>query len=225
MLDFLNQNAENIPGIVFIKDTTSRFLFSSTELAKQAGLHSPAKLVELTDFDTPWERFAEQFQIDDARVFRGETIQKFDPFINYRGEHSFLLVTKQPLVRENKVIGVIGNAQLVSSATQNSLLALQYQDKKLTEVKSKYEIKSNYQTLTKRESEILFLLIRYYSAKLVSQKLNISPRTVEKHIEVIKEKFNIRSKNQLIEYAINNNLFNVIIANSGITKGAIKSSW
>jgi DNA-binding CsgD family transcriptional regulator len=211
MLDFINQDAENMPGIVFVKDTKSRFLFSSAELAKQAGVNSPSKLVELTDFDTPWAEFAEQFQIDDARVFQGETIQKFDPFINHHGEHGFLLVTKQPVVRKNEIIGVIGNAQLVSSTIQSSLLALQYQDKKLTNIKSKYEIKSNYPELTKRESEILYHLIRYYSAKLVGQKLNISPRTVEKHIEFIKEKFNVKSKNQLIEYAINNNLFNVII--------------
>ena len=146
MFDFFNQDTENIPGIVFVKDTQSRFLFGSAELAQQAGLNAPAKLLELTDFDTPWAEFAEQYQLDDARVFQGETIKKFDPFINHRGEPGFLLVTKQPIVKEHEIIGVIGNAQLVSSTIQSSLLALQYQDKKISNVKkSKYEIKSNFQ--------------------------------------------------------------------------------
>lgn len=210
MPDFIDSYVTNLPGIVFVKDTKSRFLFSSAELAKQAGVATPSKLIELTDFDMPWAAFADQYQADDARVFQGETIQKFDPFMNHSHEHAFLLVTKQPIIKNNEIVGVIGNAQLVSTPLQSKLLALKYNDKKLTD-KNKYELKSNYPLLTKRESEILFHLIRFYSAKIIGQKLNISSRTVEKHIDVIKEKFQVSSKNELIEFAIDNNLFSVII--------------
>ena len=56
--------------------------------------------------------------------------------------------------------------------------------------------------LTTREKEILKYIILGYTAKKIGRTLNLSFRTVEKYIEILKIKFNCDSKSALIEDAI-----------------------
>jgi LuxR family transcriptional regulator, quorum-sensing system regulator SolR len=53
--------------------------------------------------------------------------------------------------------------------------------------------------LTTRELECLKLIVKGFSAKMVAKKLNISSRTVERHLENIKAKYHFSSRLQLIE--------------------------
>ena len=56
--------------------------------------------------------------------------------------------------------------------------------------------------LSKRELDVLYYLIRRFSAKEIARNLNISPRTVESHIDQLKEKLNVTSKNAIIDIEI-----------------------
>ena len=60
--------------------------------------------------------------------------------------------------------------------------------------------------LTKRENTCLFYMVRGKTAKEIAGLLFISKRTVEKHIEHIKNKFNCTTKSQLIEKVIENKI-------------------
>lgn len=53
--------------------------------------------------------------------------------------------------------------------------------------------------LSKRENEILYYLIRGYTARKLSERIKLSPRTIEQHIASIKTKLNVTSKPELIE--------------------------
>ncbi len=57
--------------------------------------------------------------------------------------------------------------------------------------------------LSKRELDCLELLAKGYSSKKIAQNLNISFRTVEKHLENIKIKLNCNTKDQLIQIVEN----------------------
>ncbi len=57
-------------------------------------------------------------------------------------------------------------------------------------------------TFTQRETQCLFYTIRGASAKMVANKLNLSPKTVEFYIDNLKEKFGCYSKSDLIAKAI-----------------------
>ncbi|MFN7098030.1 MAG: helix-turn-helix transcriptional regulator [Gammaproteobacteria bacterium] len=57
-------------------------------------------------------------------------------------------------------------------------------------------------TLTTRESECLFYILRGKSAKSIAHVLSISAKTVEFHMENLKNKFDCVSKSQLIERTI-----------------------
>ena len=57
------------------------------------------------------------------------------------------------------------------------------------------------QTVSEREAQVLFYLVRGYSAKMIAATLNLSPRTVEGHCTNLKDKFNATSKPDLINKA------------------------
>lgn len=57
-------------------------------------------------------------------------------------------------------------------------------------------------SLTKKETETLYHLVRGKSAKMIGNEMNISRRTAEAHLFNLKNKFNCNTKNQLIEAAI-----------------------
>lgn len=52
--------------------------------------------------------------------------------------------------------------------------------------------------MTRRENQVLTMLSRGCSAKAIAYDLSLSQRTVEKHIENLKKKLNIRSSKELI---------------------------
>lgn len=57
--------------------------------------------------------------------------------------------------------------------------------------------------LPKRQEQVLFYLIRGKSAKLIAKEMNVSYRTIQHYTEILKYKFNCKSKIELIELAFN----------------------
>lgn len=60
-------------------------------------------------------------------------------------------------------------------------------------------------TLSRRQKECAFLLTEGASAKEIAQKLLLSPRTVEYHIDAMREKFQVKNRIQLI-HSLKNHL-------------------
>lgn len=61
------------------------------------------------------------------------------------------------------------------------------------------DIEFLHNSLSVRQKECFFFLVRGYTAKQIAQQLGLSYRTVETHINHLKNKFNCRTKGQLIE--------------------------
>jgi len=57
-------------------------------------------------------------------------------------------------------------------------------------------------SLSPRESEVLFLILRGKTAKLAATVLGLSYRTVQQYIDSLKEKFHVESKIELIDAAM-----------------------
>jgi len=53
--------------------------------------------------------------------------------------------------------------------------------------------------ISNREKEVLYFLVHGLTAKMISARLLISPRTVEQHVVNIKKKTGIYAKSKLIE--------------------------
>lgn len=62
--------------------------------------------------------------------------------------------------------------------------------------------------LTKRESEVLQLVVEGYTSKDVARKLSLSPRTVDHHRARLLKKFNLRNSADLVSFAVRNGFVN-----------------
>lgn len=69
--------------------------------------------------------------------------------------------------------------------------------------------KQENKSLTKREKEIINLVVDGLSNKEIADKLCISIRTVDSHKNNIMQKLNLKSSVELVKYAIKNNLANL----------------
>jgi DNA-binding CsgD family transcriptional regulator len=65
------------------------------------------------------------------------------------------------------------------------------------------------ETLSSRENQCLFFIIRGKTAKEIGNILGISYRTVEEYTQSIKNKLNCKSKHELIAYSIEQGYLNV----------------
>lgn len=57
-------------------------------------------------------------------------------------------------------------------------------------------------TLSEREREVLECIARGFSSKECAQELGIAPRTVERHVENLRNKLNARNKPHLVARAL-----------------------
>ena len=71
------------------------------------------------------------------------------------------------------------------------------------------DLDSRYQSLTRREQEVLRLVVEGLSAKEIGERLFISPKTVENHRTNIMNKLDIHSTMQLVRYAAKLGLIDV----------------
>lgn len=62
---------------------------------------------------------------------------------------------------------------------------------------------------TEREKEVVLLLCKGFSNKEISEKLFISPRTVDKHRSNLFAKYNLKNAIQLVIFALKNNLIDI----------------
>lgn len=61
-----------------------------------------------------------------------------------------------------------------------------------------------FRSLTKREYEVLQLVVEGYTSKDVAEKLCLSPRTVDHHRSKLLKKFNLRNSADLVNFAVRN---------------------
>lgn len=80
--------------------------------------------------------------------------------------------------------------------------AMLFDVKKKAKQQQQLQFKEYNSHLTQRETEVLDLLIKGMSNKLIARSLEISPRTVEVHRQHIFEKYDVHSAPQLI-YLVN----------------------
>lgn len=66
------------------------------------------------------------------------------------------------------------------------------------------EKKTPFQELTKREKEILQLVVKGYTSKKMAEKLNLSQRTIDHHRSNLLRKFNRKNSVDLVNYAVRN---------------------
>lgn len=210
------QAFDSMPHAVWWKDKNHVFRLMNNQTANFLGYSgSQASYEGVTDDVLPCRasELSHEFQVQDTYVTRTGKQLSDICFCEYANNSwKVLLGHKHPLLNENnETVGISGiSIDITTCKVMRSALLLLYDDDKLIGRKLNqlnqftYMMKETYDDfqLNLRESEILFLLIRGKSAKEIGQRINLSFRTVEKYLEVIKQKLGCNNKSELVEKAI-----------------------
>jgi len=89
----------------------------------------------------------------------------------------------------------------LSHKVVNKLMEFPEKEAKITDAR--------YETLTRREQQVMRLLAEGFSSKEIAEKLFISPKTVENHRTNIMSKLDLHSTMELVRYAVRLGLIDV----------------
>ncbi|TDR73821.1 helix-turn-helix transcriptional regulator [Paludibacterium purpuratum] len=217
----LKHLVDTLPGFWYCKDVQSTYLYINQHDAELLGLQHKEEFVGQTDLDLPCgaAESAHLFRAQDREVIHSGQILRMLDIHRYGGNQwRALLTCKAPLRdQDQNIIGVIGHGQELDSHELLELGVLlgkiadsPVSGNNLLTSRTSYIIghPGHGPKLTQRQQEILFLLLRGRSARLIGRALGISTRTVEWHVGMLKEKFAALSKSELIDKAIEQGFLN-----------------
>jgi len=192
--DKLNVFAQ-LPNFAFCKDLHSTYFQCNSNLAKIAGLESPNDIIGKNDYKLPWAEQADLYVRGDQEILDTSMIVEFvEPLPLSTGETIKIVIQKGPLFNlKGQKIGIIGNfSEYVDNKYDGRS---QRGGKNMLSPHTRHA----YGPLTKKQSECLFYLIRGKSSKEISLLLKKSKRTIEDHINNLKDQFNCQTKSELID--------------------------
>lgn len=196
---------DKMPGMWGCKDEQSAYQYANAEFARVHGVSNHLDLIGSTAFDLPTDvvAFAGAFHQQEREVMEhNKTLRIFNHQPLAEGSR-ICIFTKMPWLDDSqKIIGTIFHGLDITDAYSAQLGNIL--GKWSGGAQNCYELKDASQDLilSIRESEILFLIIRGKTAKLAATTLGISYRTVQKYIDILKAKFNVDSKGELIDVAM-----------------------
>jgi len=208
-IDNIDSIFRYMPGAICWKDRDSVFLGCNDLVARLAGLSSTADIVGKTDQDMIWGKggYAEALRINDQQVLGGIAKLSIGRFTFADGSRRTMLVKKFPLIKPcGSIIGTACTLNEIPIANlQNILSAIENHGFKITNNRTLKEINQHYideayqqMTLSAKERQVLYYLVRGGSAKIIAYKMCLSPRTIEDYINNLKYKFNCRTKADVI---------------------------
>lgn len=192
-------------GILSEKDPNSIITSCNDVFLQYAGVKSLDKVLGHTDIEFPWSQYAALYRKHELDALAGKSYSTIIPLNDYTGKELLFLHTKSPKVdQEGRVIGVRCHAvEIVNPNIMDLVRQLLRVSPSETQQFSLNSVKCEIQ-LSKRQKEVLFYLTRGKTSKMIAKILSLSVRTVEYYIENIKEKFNCRTKSELICCALKN---------------------
>lgn len=205
--DFVTQ----LPGLVIAKDNCSNYISISNEFAKLLGWKSAHECSGRTDYEIPCAaaQFAQQFiKMDQDTIHSGVKMLALD-IQPYSAGWKLLLVERNPIKNHDGIVEGLFNQCIDVSEIglfKNYLQVYQHDLKLLGKQANptSYVLTHVHSSLslTEKQENCLFLLIRGKTTKEIAKQLGVSPRTIESHLDAMKIKLNCDNKSALIEKAI-----------------------
>lgn len=206
----------SLPDFVCWKNSDLQYVMINDITAELFGFKSSKISYKgITDFDLKCDAadLAEDYRRDDEMVLNSGKSLTIINFCRYKQDQWKLLFG-----RKSRLLGDDGHPRGVFArfldVTDCPLMRMVYglfhtdvatfrgKQNKVKQVS--YIVKDRFDDfgLSHRESEVLFFLIRGKTAKEIARLIDLSNRTVEKHLDRIKNKLDCASRSELIEKAI-----------------------
>jgi PAS domain S-box-containing protein len=119
---FLTSIVENLPGLIWLKDTDSNFLLTNTAFAKVCGKEKSEYLVGKSDLDVWPKHLAEKYLHDDQKVIEGKTSLHDEELIFDQNREKWFETFKTPILEEKGlVIGTTGYSRDITERKLSEL--------------------------------------------------------------------------------------------------------
>ena len=189
-------------GIISEKDTDLKVTACNEVFVQYAGVPSDRYIIGFDDYDFAWHDYAGLYAVHELDVLRGENYSTVIPLTDADGNEAIFLHTKVGKKdADGNIIGILCRATEIFDPRWNELAALLAEKSPFDQYRY-YLNKTKPFQLTAREAEILFYLTRGKSTKVIANIIRRSARTVDHHIERIREKFGCASRTELVSMAI-----------------------
>lgn len=203
-------NMLDLPCLVYCKNEKGKYFEANNYLSRTAGLNKGEDIIGLTDFDLCWKKNeATSYQLGDIKVMSNKKAHTFLENITDFDQKTHPIITcKVPLTNHrDKVIGVLGLTYLLD---HTDLLLEQLIIKKspieiissVSQNKRSGCSKQKNHGLSKRQVDCIILLTKGMTSKMIAEELNLSKRTIDHYIEMLKIKLKCASKSELVEKAL-----------------------
>lgn len=219
-LDDVKAFIQTSPHPCAIKDRNSVFIQANTNYACLVGFKHAEEFLGRTDFDVPsgQVRCAPLFRAQDQEVIRTPHVMKILDVQPEAGEKWHAFFTTKTVFWNSK--GEIGGTfvqmeDITSEATLQFCFTLGKTTPYMGESNFAYQFSYIFGTLknpslTQRQGQILFFLIRRYSLKKIALALGLSLRTISAEVETLKDSFRASNMSDLIDKAIAQGCINLI---------------
>jgi DNA-binding CsgD family transcriptional regulator len=180
---------------LFCKDLDGKYINCNDRLLKGIGFCNKQDMLGRTDFDISCftENEVTTFRNTDKLTIKENKLISFvEPITLSDNRTVFALTNKYPLrSKTNKIIGNIGLSLLANIEPINVL-------PKYTQVDI-----SEKSVLSRRQVDCLYYLLKGLTCKQIAKQLNLSPRTVEHHVEAAKDKLGCDNRAELFAKGLN----------------------
>ena len=199
-----------MPGVsLWKKDVNSVLIDVNQEYARLFGFKRAEDAIGKLDSDVPCPaaKLADLIQQNDKEVINNKKSVKFLEILQVANhEWKILLIVKTPNYINNKALGTFAYCVEIPHLKYKQL---DIHTKKLSLTQASYRIVDANPLLTQAETECLFLFIRGKTVNEIASLLTLSPKTVNKHLSLIKAKMGCDNDTQLIETSIEKNYLNI----------------
>lgn len=193
----------------YFMSTASRNVAVNDATAILNGAGSISDLIGIDAHDLWDVEAANKMQANDKQVMNNECLQITDDSALRSSDESYLQMIsfKLPWYEQEKVIGVFGMTMQLNTRSPGEfamnltriIATGLINSSQLSTLQALPKATNGQVYLSKRELDILKLVVKNMTAKQIAERLFISKRTVENYIANIKLKANCNSKFELIE--------------------------
>ncbi|WP_454783247.1 helix-turn-helix transcriptional regulator [Legionella sp. WA2022007384] len=186
---------------IYVKDKKGRYLDCNQNMLC---LNKMPDMKGKMDSDLLWKDQAPILMKNDAEIMQQNKAKTFIETVQLNGSFQHYLSRKAPLyTRQGKIIGVVGISFLIDgdvslfTTIQETIPVIMPRTVDI----NVHDQNTNNQ-LTTKQITCLSYLVKGMTIKQIGQQLNLSPRTVEDHLNSAKNKLNCHSRSELITTAL-----------------------
>lgn len=199
----IDPDLDQLGGLVAYKTLDHQLLHVNQQCLDYTGFKKASDLEGKTDSDLVWSQYAEIYHQHESDALQSIVYGAIQPSIDKDGRFFLFFNNKYPWRNEHgRLLGVFCHAQEITSM---AFLKKIYQFSLGDELNLKNPYAAYHPLLdviTNREAEVLFFVVRGKTAQAIGDRLCISKRTVEHHIDNLKAKFACQNKAELVAYAL-----------------------